>query len=201
MTVPPGPGQDSSSDAALLSDLESALATLLTDTTDLPVSDLTRVVELAGIALGATSARMFVADYGLTSLQELGLHGPTGRREPLAGTLPGRCFASGEVITANDAEGTVWVPLSEGSERLGVLELVHPGWSDEVAERGGADRAGPGPVVDQQAPLHRCRPAGSAHRAAVAGCRDPVGSPSAPHLFGPHRLGERHPRAGVLDRR
>jgi serine phosphatase RsbU (regulator of sigma subunit) len=135
MTVPPGTGQDTSSDAALLSDLETALATLLTDTTDLPVSDLTRVVELAGIALGATSARMFVADYGLTSLQELGLHGPTGRREPLAGTLPGRCFANGEVITANDAEGTVWVPLSEGSERLGVLELVHPAWSDEVAER------------------------------------------------------------------
>ncbi len=134
MSAPAGSNRDTSS-AAVPSDLEGALEALLTATTTLPVSDLTRVVELAGEALGATSARMLVADYGLTTMQELGLDGPTGPRRSIEGTLPGRCLASGQTVTTRDGGGTVWVPLCEGTERLGVLELEHPAWSDDVADR------------------------------------------------------------------
>ena len=74
--------------------LGEALAALLEGTTDLPASELTRVVDVAGSVLGATSARMLIADYGLTSLQELGDDGPRGAREPIEGTLAGRSFAT-----------------------------------------------------------------------------------------------------------
>ena len=73
---------------------------------------------------------MLVADYGLTSLQELGDDGPEGPRQLIEGTLAGRSFATGEIVVVADPP-TVWIPLTEGSERLGVLELAHPSWSDE----------------------------------------------------------------------
>ncbi|WP_421120593.1 PP2C family protein-serine/threonine phosphatase [Aquihabitans daechungensis] len=137
MTASAGPDRDASS-STKPSDPEGALATLLTESATLPVSDVTRAVELAGEALGATSARMLVADYGLTTMQELGLAGPTGPRRPIDGTLAGRSFASGQVVTAAGGGRNVWVPLCEGSERLGVLELEHPAWSDDSAVRAAA---------------------------------------------------------------
>src|SRR5918993_3943863 len=78
--------------------LGDALASLLSGTTELPASELTRVVDVAGRVLGASAARMLVADYGLLSLQELGHDGPRGPRRLIEGTLAGRCFASGEIV-------------------------------------------------------------------------------------------------------
>jgi serine phosphatase RsbU (regulator of sigma subunit) len=82
--------------------------------------------------LGASSARMLVADYGLLSLQELGGEGPRGPSQLIEGTLAGRCFASGEIVVAGHDPATVFVPLAEGSERLGVLELTLPAWSEDL---------------------------------------------------------------------
>ena len=76
---------------------------------------------------------MLVADYGMTSLQELGENGPQGPRQLIEGTLAGRCFATDQVVLVEDPP-TVWLPLAEGSERLGVLELHHPSWSDEDSD-------------------------------------------------------------------
>lgn len=94
--------------------------------------DFRTVIDLAGAALGATGARMFVADYGLASLRELGYPVPPGPPSPIDGTLAGRCFAADEIIVA-DPPGTVLIPLTDGSERVGVLELTHPSWSAEHA--------------------------------------------------------------------
>src|SRR5687768_18595186 len=110
--------------------LGDVLTALLEATNELPANELTRVVDAAGQALGATSARVLIADYALLSLQELGEDGPTGVRQPIDGTLDGRALARDEVVVSSDEQGTVWVPLSEGSERLGVLEMTHPAWSD-----------------------------------------------------------------------
>jgi phosphoserine phosphatase RsbU/P len=112
--------------------LGAALGALLRGTTELPASELTRVVDVTGEVLGAASARMLVADYGLRSLQELGNDGPRGVREPIEGTLAGRCFASGEIVVAEGKPSRVWIPLAEGSERLGVLELEHTAWDDDL---------------------------------------------------------------------
>jgi hypothetical protein len=83
---------------------------------------------------------MLVADYGLLSLQELGSDGPRGPRRLIEGTLAGRCFASGEIVVSGHDPATVFVPLAEGSERLGVLELSLPAWSEDL-------RSVVGPVV------------------------------------------------------
>jgi serine phosphatase RsbU (regulator of sigma subunit) len=117
-------GGDRSGSAAAIALLEAALA--------LPPHALVDVVDLAGAALGASSARMLIADYGLISLQELGDAGPTGPRQTIQGSLPGRAFARDEIVLSNDDRSLVWVPLAEGSERLGVLELTHPTWDDDV---------------------------------------------------------------------
>jgi serine phosphatase RsbU (regulator of sigma subunit) len=114
--------------------LGGALATLLEGTTELPASDITRAVDVAGGVLGATSARLLIADYAVVTLQELGEDGPTGPRLPIVGTLAGRAFLTGEVMVSSDDPALVWVVVAEGSERLGVLELTHPSWSDEARE-------------------------------------------------------------------
>jgi serine phosphatase RsbU (regulator of sigma subunit) len=99
----------------------------------MPANELTRVVDVARDVLGADSATLLVADYGLLSLQPLGEDGPVGERQPIEGTLAGRALASGDVITSGTAPTVVEVPLTEGAERVGVLELVHSRWDDEVA--------------------------------------------------------------------
>jgi serine phosphatase RsbU (regulator of sigma subunit) len=109
-----------------------ALIKLLEASEALPANELVRVVQLAGEVLGAESAMMLVADYSLSSLQPLGTDGSTGPRQPIAGTLAGRAFERGEIVVSGGDPATVLVPLSEGSERLGVLELVHRSWDGEA---------------------------------------------------------------------
>lgn len=112
--------------------LDERLATLLHQAEACPAGGLRGIVDLAGSALGAESARMLVADYGLTTLQELGENGPQGPRQDIEGTMAGRSFAAEEIVTLADPP-TVWIPLAEGSERMGVLELSHLEWSEERA--------------------------------------------------------------------
>jgi len=117
-----------------------ALLSLLADTTELPASELTRVVSLAGTVLGADRARVLVADYGLVWLQQLGDDGPSGEPQAIEGTLAGHAFAREEVVVSEGEPTLVYVPLSEGSERLGVLELTYGTWTEDV-------RAALAPVV------------------------------------------------------
>jgi serine phosphatase RsbU (regulator of sigma subunit) len=132
MTLAKIPVDRPDGDPAIAAAMGEALGALLTGTTELPACELTQVVDVAGRALGATSVRMLVADYGLRSLQELGEDGPRGPRMLIEGTLAGRCFATGDIIVGSGQPATVWVPLTEGSERLGVLELVHEAWTDSL---------------------------------------------------------------------
>jgi len=115
-----------------MSPCDDRVAALLRAASTRPADDLPGVVELAGAALGATDARMLVADYGLTSLCALGPTGPEGPRQRIEGTLAGRCFTADEIIVVADPPA-VFVPMTDGSERLGVLELAHPSWTDEHA--------------------------------------------------------------------
>jgi len=112
--------------------LGDVLARVIAETSDLPPSELGRAVDIVGDALGATSARVLIADYSLVSLQELGRNGPTDPREAIDGSLAGRAFARGELVVVGSDPASVWVPLRDGSERLGVLELTHPAWSDDL---------------------------------------------------------------------
>lgn len=117
---------------------DGVVTALLTAANALPAPDLRAVIDMAGAALGATSARMLVADYGLSSLRELGYPRPQGPPHLIEGTLAGRCFAAHEIVTVDEDPATVFIPLTDGSERLGVLELTHPSWTDEHAAAAGA---------------------------------------------------------------
>src|SRR5215218_7762505 len=116
--------------AAEVAGLGLALAALLDETTQESPAALMAMVDVAGRLVGAESTRLLIVDYSLTSLQPLGEDGPTGLREPIQGTLAGRAFTGGEMLVSGDAPTLVLLPLAEGSERLGVLELTYDAWDD-----------------------------------------------------------------------
>jgi serine phosphatase RsbU (regulator of sigma subunit) len=95
--------------------------------------DLAPLVAGSAAAAGLADAVIYLSDYGQTRLLPLPYPGMPPR-VPLGieGTLAGRAYRTGLVQTADGAPGTrrVWLPLSEGSERLGVLELAAP--TDQV---------------------------------------------------------------------
>lgn len=114
-----------------------AVAELLGRTWDIPANELSRIVEVVREVLGADTAKVLVADYGLLSLQELGDEGPVGEEQSIEGTLAGRALARGDVVTSGTDPTVVYVPLTEGTERFGVLELSHRRWDDDAAALAG----------------------------------------------------------------
>jgi len=68
----------------------------------------------------------------MLSLQALGYDGPVGDPQLIEGTLAGRALARGDVVTSGGRPTAVWLPLTEGSERVGVLELTHSRWDDDA---------------------------------------------------------------------
>jgi hypothetical protein len=91
-------------------------------------------------------------DIYLTDLQQLQLIRLPGRQdqddEPpkpirIDGTLPGRAFRLVEIVrgrspaTPADPEGRprLWVPLLDGAERVGVMGITVPGYTEPVEER------------------------------------------------------------------
>ncbi len=115
-------------DRDLASAYAAALDTVLRHDHLLPPGSIDELTVLGVQQLGATSAVMWLVDYEQVSLGRLG--GPTGRpseRLSVDGSLAGRCFRSVELLET-DADGTsrALVPLLDGLERLGVLEVVFP---------------------------------------------------------------------------
>lgn len=79
--------------------------------------------------LGARSGRLFVADYSLRRLQQLDVDGPVGAAHQMAGTMAGRAFTSGEITVSNTDPIVVSIPLADGSNRIGLLELDYDAWT------------------------------------------------------------------------
>lgn len=97
-----------------------------------PPGSISDVVDVVADVLGAVRGRAHVADYALRCLQALDRHGPIGDPQPVEGTVAGRVFATGEMIASGEDPTTLWVPLSEGGERIGVLELTFSEWNGEI---------------------------------------------------------------------
>ena len=88
-----------------------------------------RLADLAVVGahhLGASSAVLWLVDYEQTSLSRLGhATGAVGPRLSVDGSVAGRCFRTVESIeTEADGVRRLWVPLLDGLQRLGVLEVV-----------------------------------------------------------------------------
>jgi hypothetical protein len=90
--------------------------------------DLPTLATAAGQALGAVSATVYLADYDQVML--IPLIAPRSVVEepmPIEGTLAGRAYADlRQQVSAAGDRPTLWTPILDGTERLGVLRLEFP---------------------------------------------------------------------------
>ncbi|WP_193604447.1 PP2C family protein-serine/threonine phosphatase [Nocardioides dongkuii] len=104
----------------------AALVGLLEGGRYCPPEQLSGIVDRAAQAMGLRGAAIFLADheqYRLTAMRNGESDGAA--QFPVEGSLAGRAFQTGETIPAlNDPPPRYWVPILDGDERLGVLEVV-----------------------------------------------------------------------------
>jgi sigma-B regulation protein RsbU (phosphoserine phosphatase) len=89
-------------------------------------------------ALDATEIALYLTDYEQSMLMPFGgPAAPVRDQQPIEGTVPGRVFCTGQTIdTSADGTYRLWLPMIDGTERIGVLELVRKSpadpdsWSD-----------------------------------------------------------------------
>ena len=98
--------------------------THLSKPSDLP----TVVVEEARAALGAADVVLYLVNHEHTGLVPVPCRqSPQREVQPLDGSMAGRAFTASTILTA-EAEGgrRIWLPLLDGTDRLGALEMVLP---------------------------------------------------------------------------
>ena len=90
--------------------------------------DLADMAMQAAPLLGVTALIVYVVDHQQRELRPLlGDRTPNSHIAPVDGTLAGRAFSTVSPIrTLHSIGETVWVPLLDGSERIGVLQVVAP---------------------------------------------------------------------------
>ncbi|MCZ4125565.1 PP2C family protein-serine/threonine phosphatase [Streptomyces sp. H39-S7] len=106
--------------------LARALAGLLEASHTAPFEQLPRLLDIAAEQAGAGGVRLFVADLQEDVLREVtgvGLNAGEGGEElHIEGTLPGRAYQLTQLTAPVHGEGC-WVPVLDGTERLGVLHV------------------------------------------------------------------------------
>ncbi|MFE9813111.1 PP2C family protein-serine/threonine phosphatase [Streptomyces sp. NPDC005227] len=109
-----------------------ALMDLLAASHTASFEQLPSLLDAAARQAGTGGARLFVADLQEEILLEVtgrGLNaGEGGEEHRIEGTLPGRSYQLTEITAPADG-GACWVPVRDGTERLGVLR-VEPGPGD-----------------------------------------------------------------------
>jgi serine phosphatase RsbU (regulator of sigma subunit) len=92
--------------------------------------DLADVVLRAAAHVGATDAVLYLVDYEQQTLSPFAATGSKPREtQSVDGSVAGRAFQRVEPVdvAASAEERRIWLPLLDGVERLGVLEVVLPG--------------------------------------------------------------------------
>jgi hypothetical protein len=105
------------------------LVSLLRASHLLAPDDLASMVAAHARSLGARETVIYLADYEQATLVPLPGAGVPQRQElAIEATMAGRAFRRVEVVTssATGSSYRLWVPLLDGVERLGVVELVLP---------------------------------------------------------------------------
>jgi serine phosphatase RsbU (regulator of sigma subunit) len=123
-------------------ELLAAMRQLLHASNVARADDLPAIVRAAGCEFGATVAVVYVVDYDQVHLLPLLEADPQVEEKllasrgplPVEGSVAGRCFTDvmvvGSVGAVDAGPGfSVWAPVLDGTDRLGVLELV---FDDEV---------------------------------------------------------------------
>lgn len=114
----------------MVPDPTAVLGELVRRTRGTAPGDLAPLVAECGAKAGLADLVIYLADYGQTRLMPLPYPGMSARL-PLGveGTVAGRVYRTG-TTHLGDAN-RLWLPLSEGSERIGVLEVTVPAGSAE----------------------------------------------------------------------
>jgi serine phosphatase RsbU (regulator of sigma subunit) len=111
----------------MVSDPTAVLGELVRRTRGTGPSQLAPLVAELGAAVGMADAVIYLADYGQTRLMPLPYSGmPVRLPLGVEGTLAGHAYRTCSPHNGEGTDGTrrLWLPLSEGSERLGVLEVT-----------------------------------------------------------------------------
>jgi serine phosphatase RsbU (regulator of sigma subunit) len=86
--------------------------------------------------MGGRDVVLFLIDYAhveLTPHPDVLVHGEDPAVASLDGSMAGRVFTSQSPLAVERDDGWhVWVPVSEGADRLGVLAMTLSGWDDEI---------------------------------------------------------------------
>ncbi len=94
----------------------------------------TLAAAVAGI--GGHDVVLLLIDYAhiaLTPHPDVAAHGSEPEIASLDGSMAGRAFTSGTALAAEREDGWhVWVPVTEQSNRLGVLAITLPRWDAEI---------------------------------------------------------------------
>jgi serine phosphatase RsbU (regulator of sigma subunit) len=129
----------------MVSDPTAVLGELVRRTRGTGPGQLAPLVAECAAAVGMDDAVIYLADYGQTRLMPLPYPGmPVRLPLGMEGTLAGRTYRTGVPHTgegSDDGSRRLWLPLSEGSERLGVLEAAVPAADAEDLAPGAADFA------------------------------------------------------------
>ena len=126
----------------------------------LPPDRVGDLLRQAGVAIGAVDVSMWLIDYGQAFLKPSDDGGDGGHSDgtiPVLGTVAGRAFARGEPIESDDPVPHRWVPILDGTERLGVLRFEFPAaltvdqrrLSDALTSLGGEVLVGKRPHTDR----------------------------------------------------
>jgi serine phosphatase RsbU (regulator of sigma subunit) len=111
-------------------DPAAVLGELVRRVRDCDPAQLAPLVADVAAAAGLADAAIYLVDYGQTRLMPVPYEGMPARL-PLGveGTLAGRAYRTGDPVAGEGPDETtrrLWLPLLEGSERLGVLEVTVP---------------------------------------------------------------------------
>jgi hypothetical protein len=127
---------DQFNEAAATAATARMFAGLLADTHLSTPDELSSVLARHAAEIGVESLVLYLVDYEQADLIPVpGPHSEDRSVLRIEGTLGGRAFAQ---LTVQDVEADapdrrrLWVPLLDGTERLGVLEVVVPGKPDGV---------------------------------------------------------------------
>jgi serine phosphatase RsbU (regulator of sigma subunit) len=92
--------------------------------------DLPQLARLAGRELGADDTVLYLVDYDQVALIPLNAEESGERSLQIEGTIAGRAFSDITILSLKRREHlTIWAPLLDGTDRLGVLEFRYPGGS------------------------------------------------------------------------
>jgi hypothetical protein len=101
----------------------AALVELLDGMHGVPPERLPQVLRRAGAAIGV-GVTAYLVDYEQRRLVPVLAPGERRPTLEVASTLAGRAFSRAEVLPTGTGAPRLWVPLRDGTERLGVLEMT-----------------------------------------------------------------------------